>query len=152
MRRQRDSEEGEGASGAAADLGEAAASGAADSAVEGSEAGCLAAASEVGLPVAASGAAYPLADSGEQASVAVVHWLWPVLAAERSWGVPGGVAGAVPGWRFDRVGVCGRAGAAVGGADGGQMQMLLGWGAVGPEDDGDGGVAVGDGDGLLRLA
>ena len=128
----------------------AADSGAVDLVVEGSGAVWLAAASEVALPVAASGAAYPLADSGEQASVAVVDWLWPVSAAERSWGVPGGVAGAVPGWRFDRVGVCGRAGAAVGGADGGQMQMLLGWGAVGPEDDGDGGVAAGDG--LLRLA
>src|SRR6478609_8153677 len=110
MRRRLDSEEAEEASGAAADLEVAADSGAADLVVEGSGAGWL---------VAASGAAYPLADSGEQASVAVVHWLWPVSAAGRSWGVPGGVAGVVPGWRFDRVGVCGRAGEAVGAADGG---------------------------------
>jgi hypothetical protein len=152
MKRRRDSEEAEEASGAAADLEAVADSGAADLVVEGSGAGWLAAASEVGLPVAASGAAYLLADSGEQASVAVVHWLWPVSAAERSWGVPGGVAGEVPGSQFDRVGVCGGAGAAVGGADVGQTQMLLGWGAVGPEDEGDGGVAVGDGAGLLLLA
>jgi hypothetical protein len=47
--------------------------------------------------------------------------------------------------------VYGRAGAAVGEADVGQMQMLDGSEAVGPEDDGDGGAA-GDGDGPLRLA
>ena len=75
MRRRRDSEEGEEASGAAADLGAVADSGAVHSAVEGSEAGCLAAASEVGLPVAASGAGYPLAGSGVPVSVAVARWL-----------------------------------------------------------------------------
>jgi len=84
MRRRRDSEEGEEASGAAADLGAVADSGAVDSAVESSEAGCLAAASEVGLPVAASGAGYPLAGSGVPVSVAVVHWQWLVSAAARS--------------------------------------------------------------------
>jgi hypothetical protein len=126
MRRRRGSEEAGEASGAAADLEVAADSGAADLVVEGSGAGWLAAASGVGLPGAASGAAYPLADSGEQALVAVVHWLWPVSAAERSWGVPVGVDGAVPGWWLDPVGVCGRAGEAVGGADVGLMQMLLG--------------------------
>jgi hypothetical protein len=46
--------------------------------------------------------------------------------------------------------VYGRAGAAVGEADVGQMQMLDGSEAVGPEDDGDGDAAAGDG--LLRLA
>jgi len=65
MRRRRDSEEGEEASGAA-DLGAVADSGAADSAVEGSEAG------------------YPLAGSGGPVSVAVARWLWPVSAAEHS--------------------------------------------------------------------
>jgi len=83
MRRRRDSEEGEEASGAA-DLGAVADSGAAESAVEGSEAGCLAAASEVGLPVVASEAGYPLAGSGGPVSVAVARWLWPVSAAEHS--------------------------------------------------------------------
>jgi hypothetical protein len=116
-------------------------------AAEGSEAGCSAAASEVGLPVAASEAGYQLVGLGVPVSVAAARWLWLVSAAERSWGVRGGpgAAGAVPEW-FDPVGVYGRAGAAVGVADVGQMQMLVGSGAVGLEDDGDGdaaGVGVG---------
>jgi hypothetical protein len=69
MRRRRDSEEGEEASGEAADLAVVADSGAAGSAVEDSEAGCRAAALEVGLPEAASGA---------PVSVVVARWLWPV--------------------------------------------------------------------------
>src|SRR6478672_2718206 len=111
MRRRLDSEEAEEASGAAADLEVAADSGAADLVVEGSGAGGL---------VAASGAAYPLADSGEQASVAVVHWLWPVSAAGRAWGVPGGVARVVRRWRLPRGGVCSRGGDARGAADRGE--------------------------------
>jgi len=76
-----------------------------------------------------------------------------VSAAERSQGARDGPAavGAVTAWRSDPVGVPGRAGAAVGQADVGQMQMQLGSEDVGPEDAGAGGV-VGDGAGLLRLA
>jgi len=73
MRRRRDSEAVEEASGAAADLGAAVVSGAADSAVEVSEAGWPAAGSEVGLPAAGSGAGCPQAGSGAPASEAVAR-------------------------------------------------------------------------------
>src|SRR5262245_32761612 len=118
MRRRRDSEEGEEASGAAADLG----------AVEGSGAGWAAVASEAGLPAAGSGAGCLPAGSGAPASEAVAPWLWPVSAAERSQGAPDGPAavGAVAAWRSDPVWVFGRAGAAVGQVDVGQMQMHVG--------------------------
>jgi hypothetical protein len=74
-----------------------------------------------------------------------------VSAAERSQRAPDGPAavGAVAAWRSAPVWVSGRAGAAVGQADVGQMQMHVGSEDVGPEDAGDGGAA---GAGLLRLA